>query len=176
MQNWATADDMSDVLDIKELKNICIIDNSLVADEVKCEGLKCRDLCAIVIFQKDETQQIIRMQSPVLGAYDSDDGLCICIEGFCLNDSEPECCDTNDLLEMCALMHDSCKKLAWLNGIYMNALSGKRVISASTPAGRSVTFSKVSTQCLKDEIKKAEIECNMCNPCRRNDRCWQARF
>ena len=176
LKGWALASDMTDVIETKTLENVCLVGNEIKADEFVCPDVICADVCALVLHEcNEDTDKIILIQTPPCGVYDSDEGLVVCMEGFCLQSDQPECCGDDEILDLCEQMEDPCVRHKWLKGIYYSLLSNKTVVSATTPSGRSVTFARASAQCLKDEMQKAEIECNQCNPCRRESRCWTYR-
>lgn len=173
IKSWALVTDMEDVLETKTLQNVCVVDNELKADDFICPDLMCKDICALVLHEcGEETNKIILLQSPPCGVYDSDEGLVVCLEGWCFgSQAEQECCSDEDIMELCEQMEDPCYRAKWLKGIYWSLFSNKTIVSATTPSGRSVTFARPSMACLKDELRKAEIECSACDPCATNQRC-----
>lgn len=177
MRTWSLVSQMTEVLHTETLQNVCLIDGNLQADMFHVAAIACRDVCAVVLHECDGDQdKIIRIQAPPEGAYDDpDNGFTLCIEGFCLTDNGPDCCDEGDLLDICAMMEDPCARKKWLQQLWYQRMQGKTVLSATTPSGRSVTFVQVPTSCIKDELRVATIMCNACDPCAHHGRHWKVR-
>lgn len=175
MSQWSLVNQLTTVIHTQTLENVCLIDGHLTADMFCVPGVKCRDVCAIVLHECDGAEdKVIRIQTPPEGAYDSDEGYCLCIEGFCLTEQQDRC-DEADLLDICQMMDDPCDRKKWLQQLWYQRMSGKTVLSASTPSGRSVTFVQVPTQCIKDELRTATIMCDACDPCKHNGRTFNVR-
>lgn len=176
MSHWLTVDDMTHIACTVDLQNVCIVDDELRADPVKCEDVKCKDVFAIILHEpsvrvvNDErlfnpAARIIQLQhSPALGIVNTETGVCVTICGFKLY--QQDCVDYDDFKASVAKCNP-CEIAEQLECCLLDIALDKQGKAGFSFRDTTVTFRKPDIPFIKSMLDDYRIKCTMSKNCGR---------